>query len=508
MKRLLAILCILIWLLCGCAPMDYGKGTLDESVGKDLNAQSVDPTLHNTDTDYTLAAALRESFAGLDQLHCFRALPIFEEGGKPEISAVNHYIVEYQGTNLCGTAFDQAAEALFGTTYGLDAHVQVAEGYPVIHDGMDLLFVRLAAYRAEEMADGLTKVSVKLLYYGGVIAELVWDDPTHAEYRHLDNPGPLAEQIYEYQKEHELTYYAAARSLLASDRELEGQPKYIMNLTYLSEDGKTPRQYLSCAIGCLENGSYVYAQPKQEEDFSFSMDPEEWNQDITETAVDPEEQGGAEDSAITPEQRAYFQEFCRRYKVSVMREFSKGEKLSLEYDLIYYILSMRKNEIQYSDEPPFNFLYGETVEEVAALFGWSYDLDPREKVTWDAGELPAEHALCELVAYREEEQDGKTLVTVKLKGHNGYFHGETPETYDFNYVVGAEYSPNQLAIYDVMKKENCTYYEAACKLVEQGNFPEQAEEIYHLAYYKETEKTPLQFISYDRATLYNGEYVY
>lgn len=515
MKRLLAFLLLIALLMAGCAPADFGEASPDNATGEKNSAgERLDPNDYGPASDATLSSALRETFVGFDTLYLPACLPVFQEGETPELKDVLYYLNVYQPESFVSSdgasyitreKLNQLSNALFGVTY--DVGAETLNYSCVDYESTDL--VRLAAYHEEEQ-DGLKRITVKLLYYD--IYPRMWGLPWDVvNYYHYDQPSALVEQIYALDQKEEGSFYQAARQLMISDETPAGDPYRIVHLTFLSEDGTTPKQFLSC-ISARKNGEqYDYATGGSEAtDTEVSMDPADWNENVQQTAVDPELPGGAEDSTVTAEQRKFYQAFCEKYFLAAMRSFKEGEQLPLD-EFKFYVSDLHRDRQYYKEGINFAYLPGELVEQEAALFGWSYGLGADSEVPLGFDDGTSNDYLYELVAYKEAEQNGQKRITVKIKAHRCNFNSDDPKNYNFIYYYALDYTPNTLAIYEKMKQENLSYYEAACRLVvQEGNLPEPAALVYHLTYLTQDGETPTRFVSlhssyYDSQ---NGGYSY
>jgi hypothetical protein len=438
-------------------------------------AEPVDPAERSTRTDNNITANRREVFFGFNELYKPYTFPTFSEGEQPTPADVASYVYYLQERDtvvdyIPGDQVEKAAQETFGLSFGLTKEDKVAVSWDYNRAGR--MLARLGAYSEEPQGD-LKKVSVKLMYYS--VFPFGWEDYIEqTDYDWFTHTTPLTEQIHALEQQEGITYYQAARRLFASDAVLQGEPEYVVHLTYLTKDGLKPEKYLSCVKAEKTGQEWVYS-------------------DSAPTAEEPYE---PVISTATKEQRAFFYDFCKKYDVYAMRDFAPGEQPDLEA-FKWYALSWLRDEAFYEEGINGSVLYGESVERAAALFGWTYGLQPQEKVRFksDGGN---EEPVYILRDYKEEPQGGQTLVTVTVDGYSAYTEGRL-EDYEFEYIIGREYSATTLAVYQEMQKQNCTYLQALRSLaIENGTLPAKPLYTFRFSYLTADGKTPTQFVSFTR----------
>ncbi len=180
------------------------------------------------------------------------------------------------------------------------------------------------------------------------------------------------------------------------------------------------------------------------------------------------------DPAITAEQREQFFEFVQKWRVDAMYEFTPEKPMELELFKYYCAYFMEDDETTYVD---MGVTYpGAAIERIAKWFGTTYGLKDDEKVFLKACSL-RDFPLAELIQYKEETVDGKTLVTARCI------------LYDFPEYRYVDWS-------DVPKMESYAGYK---RMILDGYVSSGYEfySIFDFSFYTEDGKTPTQFVSYD-----------
>lgn len=177
------------------------------------------------------------------------------------------------------------------------------------------------------------------------------------------------------------------------------------------------------------------------------------------------------DPSITEEQRRWFYDLAREYRVDAMAlyGFEPGKPMDLQLFAYYCAYFMKEEDKTYVDMG-VNYS-GKAVEEIAKRFGVTYGLKDDDQVFVKAGSL-LDIPFIELVQYREEVVDGKTLVTARcinywFNRYNGDDRVESRETY-----------PADRAMILKGKVEGYDGYE-----------------VIDISFYTEDGKTPSQFVS-------------
>ncbi len=191
------------------------------------------------------------------------------------------------------------------------------------------------------------------------------------------------------------------------------------------------------------------------------------------------------DSSITGAQREQFFELVKEWRVDAMYEFTPEKPMELElfkYYCAYFVTDEEKTYVDMGVTYP-----GSAIERIAKRFGVTYGLKDDESVFLKAGSL-RDLPFAELIQYKEEQVDGKTLVTARCIDYDipeyRYLDWDLVETTD-NY---ASYKAMILAG-DVTGYE---YYT-----------------IFDFSFYTEDGKTPTQFVSYasySPESIFDGSY--
>lgn len=179
------------------------------------------------------------------------------------------------------------------------------------------------------------------------------------------------------------------------------------------------------------------------------------------------------DPTITAEQREQFFDLVQKWRVDAMSDFTPDQPMQLEFFKYYCAYFVTDEEKSYTD---MGVHYtGAAVERIAKRFGTTYGLKDDEKVFLKAGSL-RDLPLAELVQYKEEKVDGKTLVTARCV------------QYDFPEYRYVDWS-------DVPVMES---YADHKRMILDGNITSGYETyfIYDFSFYTEDGKTPTQFVSY------------
>lgn len=175
------------------------------------------------------------------------------------------------------------------------------------------------------------------------------------------------------------------------------------------------------------------------------------------------------DPSITEEQRRWFFDLVKEYRVDAMYDFDAENPMELDW-FKYYCAYFVKEEDKTYVNMGVNYS-GKAVEEIAKRFGVTYGLKDDDQVFVKAGSL-LDIPFAELVQYREEVVDGKTLITARcinywFNRYNGDDRVESRETYPADRAM-------------VLKGEVKGF---------------DSYSIIDVAFYTEDGKTPTQFVS-------------
>ncbi len=204
----------------------------------------------------------------------------------------------------------------------------------------------------------------------------------------------------------------------------------------------------------------------------------------------PKEEG------ITDEQRACFFDFVQNYRVDAMPEFEAGAVLKPE-DMKWFVANLCRYEL-IKDKKGNTIIPGAVLARVAKeyfdLTGAEYEQDLPLGVGGTFRSIP----MVELIYYKEEQVGEKTIVTARVFDHSPteFIYVESPEEYEFVYRDDLDYPEMTLELYEVMKQEGCTFYEATKKMILDGHWSTATEGQNYMEFQYETSdgKTPLRFL--------------
>ena len=198
--------------------------------------------------------------------------------------------------------------------------------------------------------------------------------------------------------------------------------------------------------------------------------PVEKDQTALEDLPEPEPILAEKNSTITDEQRKLFFDLVKEYRVDAMPEFSLGEPIDLEWLKYYCAYFMEEDEKTYVSGG-VNYS-GAAVERIAKRFGMSYGLKDDDQVFVKASSL-RDTPFAELIQYKEEMVEGKTLVTARCVNYHfsEYLYNDHPES-------ELTYSKHRAMVISG-KATGYSYYE-----------------IIDFSFYTVDGKTPTQFVSY------------
>lgn len=177
------------------------------------------------------------------------------------------------------------------------------------------------------------------------------------------------------------------------------------------------------------------------------------------------------DPAITEAQRELFFELVKEWRVDAMYEFTPEKPMELEWFKYYCAYFVTEEEKTFVDMG-VNYT-GAAIERIAKWFGTSYGLKADEPVFVKAGSLK-DLPFAELIQYKEEKADGKTLVTARCILYS------IP---DYYYV-------------DWDQVETMASYPAHKAMILAGKVTGyETYQIIDFSFYTEDGKTPTQFVS-------------
>lgn len=180
------------------------------------------------------------------------------------------------------------------------------------------------------------------------------------------------------------------------------------------------------------------------------------------------------DPTITAEQREQFFEFVQKWRVDAMYEFTPEKPMELELFKYYCAYFVTEEEKSLTDMG-VNYT-GAAIERIAKWFGTTYNLKDDELVFLKAGSL-RDLPFAELIQYKEEKVDGKTLVTARCIQYS------FPEYYymDWSQVSQMEsYAGHKRMILDGYVSSGYETYS-----------------VFDFSFYTEDGKTPTQFVAYN-----------
>ncbi len=204
---------------------------------------------------------------------------------------------------------------------------------------------------------------------------------------------------------------------------------------------------------------------RPQQDAGVSPEQQSENQEIP---ADPKIDPQWKDPSITDAQRRWFFDLVKEYRIDAMYDFDAEHPMELDW-FKYYCAYFVKDEDKRQENGKL-FYKGRAVEEIAKWFGMSYGLKDEEEVILKVGSL-LDDPFAELIQYKEEKVDGKTLITARCinYGFDRYMSNDRVES-ELNY-------PTDRAM--VLKGEV------------QGF---QRYYVTDVAFYTEDGKTPTQFI--------------
>ena len=188
-----------------------------------------------------------------------------------------------------------------------------------------------------------------------------------------------------------------------------------------------------------------------------------------ESHVDPKIDPQWKDHSITDEQRRWFFDLAKEYRVDAMYDFDAEHPMELDWFKYYCAYFVKEEDKTYVDRG-VNYS-GKAVEEISKWFGVTYGLSDDDQVFIKSGSL-LDTPFVELIQYREEKADGKTLITARCIN------------YDFD-----RYNCDDAV-------ESRATYPADRAMVLKGEVKGfDSYSIIDVAFYTEDGKTPTQFVS-------------
>ncbi|MBR2013565.1 MAG: hypothetical protein IJ995_05070 [Clostridia bacterium] len=214
-------------------------------------------------------------------------------------------------------------------------------------------------------------------------------------------------------------------------------------------------------------------QPQQEAGATQDQPASEQEQGLEnpeeEPHVDPKIDPQWKDPSITDEQRRWFFDLVKGYRVDAMYDFDAEHPMELDWFKYYCAYFVKEEDKTYVD---MGVSYsGKAVEGIAERFGVTYGLADDDQVFVKAGSL-LDAPFAELIQYKEEVVDGKTLITARCIN------------YGFNRYIGDD------------RVESRATYPADRAMVLKGEVKGfDRYSIIDVAFYTEDGKTPSQFVS-------------
>ncbi len=221
--------------------------------------------------------------------------------------------------------------------------------------------------------------------------------------------------------------------------------------------------------------------PQQDEGVLQEQPASDQGTENPETPADPKIDPRWKDPSISDEQRRWFFDLVKEYRIDAMYDFDAEHPMELEL-FKYYCAYFVKEEDKTYVNMGVNYS-GKAVEEIAERFGVTYGLADDDQVFVKAGSL-LDIPFAEIIQYKKEEVDGKTLITARCINY-GF------DRYNGDDVVESRMTfPADRAM--VLKGEV------------QGF---QFYEVIDVAFYSEDGKTPTQFVrckDYPRYAIEDG----
>lgn len=174
---------------------------------------------------------------------------------------------------------------------------------------------------------------------------------------------------------------------------------------------------------------------------------------------------------ISDELRRQFFDLVVEYRVDAMYEFSPEKPMELDWFKWYCAYFVAEEDKEYVSGG-VNYR-GKAVEEIAERFGVTYGLKDDDAVFVKAGSL-RDYPFAELIGYRKETVEGKTLVTARCVQYSfaDYYYSDRVET-ELSYPARRE---------AVIKGEKTDH---------DGNVV-----IFDFSFYTEDGITPTRFVSF------------
>lgn len=168
-------------------------------------------------------------------------------------------------------------------------------------------------------------------------------------------------------------------------------------------------------------------QPQQDAELSQEQSALDQGTENTETPADPKIDPQWKDPSITDEQRRWFFDLVKEYRIDAMYDFDAEHPMDLEW-FKYYCSYFIKEEDKRQENGKL-FYKGRAVEEIAKWFGMSYGLKDEEEVILKVGSL-LDDPFAELIQYKEEKVNGKTLIIARCinYGFDRYMYNDRVES--------------------------------------------------------------------------------
>ncbi|MBQ8894473.1 MAG: hypothetical protein IJ043_08725 [Clostridia bacterium] len=199
--------------------------------------------------------------------------------------------------------------------------------------------------------------------------------------------------------------------------------------------------------------------------------PEE-NENVTPGAADtPQAKSEWYNAEISDDLRRQFFDLVKDYRVDAMYEFTPEQPMELEWFKWYCAYFVAEEDKTYVSGG-VNYT-GKAVEEIAKRFGVTYGLKDDDVVFLKADSL-RDVPFAELIGYRKETVDGKTLITARCVNYSYS---------DYYYIDRVETELTYPARREAVIKGEATDHDGNCVILD-------------FSFYTEDGTTPTQFVSF------------
>lgn len=199
---------------------------------------------------------------------------------------------------------------------------------------------------------------------------------------------------------------------------------------------------------------------------------------------------------ITKEQREFFFDFVQTYRVDAMPDFENVAELGAE-DLKWFIANLCRDELS-KDENGRTTIPGSVLSRVATEYFGSSKPEFEQDLSLGGGSFLS-IPMVELIYYKEEQIDGKTIITARVFDHcpDEYSHAEDPENEEVYYYGDRDYSEKSLEIFARKKKDQCSFYQATRNMILEGYWSDAfyGKSYIEFQYEADAYQKPIKFIS-------------